>query len=153
MEDFWQLEDDEGFDCIYSANVLEHVEDDVRALQKGADLLRPGGYFVAVVPAHRWLFSRFDSRVGHHRRYDDGDKKRLASWIREREIPLALVEYRYFNPLGALGWFVRMRLFDQRHDMARNVKWMNRLAPVLARLDRLPIPFGQSLVLCYKRTE
>ena len=50
-------------------DVLEHIEDDVRALEKIHSLLEPGGYIVLTVPAFRFLWSNHDVRAGHFRRY------------------------------------------------------------------------------------
>ncbi len=145
------LERTQAFSCIYSTNVLEHVEDDVRLLEQAAPLLAPGGHFVAVVPAHRWLFSKFDSRIGHHRRYDRKDRERLERAIARAALGLTLVEFRYFNPVGALAWLVRMRWLQKSEIPIKDATLMNRLAPILSKLDVFPIPFGLSLVLCYKK--
>src|SRR6202042_1631471 len=50
-------------------NVLEHIEDDEGALKQLAGLLEPGGRLVLWVPAFEFLYSDFDRRIGHHRRY------------------------------------------------------------------------------------
>lgn len=152
VEDLAALKGHENFDCIYSANVLEHVIDDVHLLEQAAPLLQPGGHFVAVVPAHRWLYSKFDARLGHHRRYAKDDVERLERAIVVAGLGLELVEFRHFNPVGAVAWLVRMRLLRKKAIAPKDARLMNRLVPLLMKLDRLPLPFGQSLVLCYKRS-
>lgn len=57
------------YDLICAFDVIEHLEDDRGALRWIADQLRPGGLFMATVPAHPWFFSRHDVVVGHYRRY------------------------------------------------------------------------------------
>ena len=59
-----------SLDYIYSSNVLEHIADDVRALELLREKLRPGGTLMLYVPAFPSLFSSLDEAVGHHRRYD-----------------------------------------------------------------------------------
>lgn len=53
-------------------DVLEHIEDHDRAVGAVAEALRPGGFFLIAVPAHRWLWSTVDHESGHYRRYTRG---------------------------------------------------------------------------------
>jgi SAM-dependent methyltransferase len=58
-----------AFDLVCLFDVLEHLDDDARALRRTARLLRPGGRILLTVPAHPWLWSAFDEAGGHRRRY------------------------------------------------------------------------------------
>lgn len=53
----------------FSLNVLEHIEDDAKAICDLARVLRPGGRLVLFLPAFPLLFSSMDVKVGHYRRY------------------------------------------------------------------------------------
>ena len=57
---------------LYSLNVLEHIEDDTNALREMFHALRPGGRCFVYVPAFQILYSSFDRRIGHFRRYRRG---------------------------------------------------------------------------------
>lgn len=144
-EDFFRFKQRE-FDCIYSANVLEHIEDDERVLEHACELLTPGGRFVAYVPAGMWLYSSFDRKIGHYRRYTRQDVRRLRSFVKERGLPLQL-KWRYMNLPGALGWFIRMRLLKASHIDRRSALVADRLVGLFAILDRLPLPLGQNMLL------
>lgn len=61
--------DGAGFDLVCLFDVLEHVEDDVAALQALREQLKPGGRIVLTVPAHPWLWSGHDVKLHHYRRY------------------------------------------------------------------------------------
>ena len=50
-------------------DVLEHIEDEVAALQLVHQLLRPGGRLFLTVPAYSFLTSIDDVQAGHFRRY------------------------------------------------------------------------------------
>lgn len=61
------------YDCVVSINVLEHISDDSAALKSIYSVLKPGGDLILYLPAHPFLFSRMDKKVGHFRRYSAGD--------------------------------------------------------------------------------
>jgi predicted SAM-dependent methyltransferase len=54
---------------IYSSNVLEHIEDDSRALNEMFAKLQINGKLAIYVPAFMFLFSDLDIKAGHFRRY------------------------------------------------------------------------------------
>ena len=145
--DLFALDDTRTFDCVYSANVLEHIADDVQVLARASQLLKPGGRFVAVVPALSCLYSRFDALIGHRRRYGHADRVRLETALERERIPLALTKFSYKNPVGGVGWFFQMRLLRRSTLGTEQVALAERLVPWLEKLDRFELPFGQSLVL------
>jgi SAM-dependent methyltransferase len=57
------------FKCIYTSNVLEHIDDDLDALIKLGRLLQPQGKLAIYTPALPFLFSNLDYQAGHFRRY------------------------------------------------------------------------------------
>jgi SAM-dependent methyltransferase len=64
---------EESVDAALSANLLEHVPDDVRALAELRRVLRPGARAVVVVPSGPRLYDYYDSFLGHERRYGHGE--------------------------------------------------------------------------------
>lgn len=60
---------DDSFDLLTALDVLEHIEDDHRALEEVARVLRPGGVFLATVPAYPWMWGAQDEISHHYRRY------------------------------------------------------------------------------------
>lgn len=137
------------YDAIYSANVLEHIVDDAAIIEHSAKLLKPGGWFVAFVPAGRWLYSDFDRLIGHHRRYGNADRSRLGQLGARIGLPLRV--YKYVNAPGAVGWFLRMRLLKKTRIDPADVKASELLLPLIRAFDRLPWPFGQSAVIAMQR--
>ena len=59
-----------SFDGIICSEVLEHIEDDRRALWEIARATKPGGELVLTCPIHQKLFDFDDKFVGHYRRYE-----------------------------------------------------------------------------------
>ena len=60
---------DEQFDVVISIDVLEHIDDDVSALQEIKRVCKPGGVAIFTVPAFQFLWSRRDDTAHHLRRY------------------------------------------------------------------------------------
>jgi len=58
-----------SFDAVVAGEVLEHIQDDRRALSEAARILRPGGVLALSVPAHPEWFGASDRWAGHVRRY------------------------------------------------------------------------------------
>ncbi|HEY0623316.1 class I SAM-dependent methyltransferase [Sphingomonas sp.] len=60
---------DGQYDMIAVLDVVEHIEDDVAALEAMAKRLKPGGTILITVPAHQWMWSAHDVVNHHKRRY------------------------------------------------------------------------------------
>ncbi len=56
-------------DLVLALDVVEHVEDDLHALDECHRILKPGGVLVITVPAFMALWSPWDETLGHKRRY------------------------------------------------------------------------------------
>ena len=135
-----------GCDSLAALNVIEHVEDDVEALTALRGALPAGGTAAVLVPAHDWLYSRFDADAGHFRRYTTrelGEKLVRTGFAVDR--------VSYFNMVGAIGWLCVYRLGGLRGAAETNrnlVGFFDRfLVPVVRQLERLVTPpFGISVV-------
>ncbi len=66
---------DNSFDLITAIDVIEHVQDDLKAIKEIHRVLKTGGIGIFLVPAHQNLWSTRDIRLEHFRRYK---KKQLA---------------------------------------------------------------------------
>lgn len=146
LEDYGGAPD--SFDAVLLCNVLEHLDDDVAALRTARRLLRPGGHVCVLVPAHPRLYGSLDARYGHLRRYRKAEVRRVME-----EAEFADVEARYFNPLGALGWFIVARAARRPRLNPSAVRTSERIAvPVGRVLERLsPPPLGQSVLATGRR--
>jgi SAM-dependent methyltransferase len=58
------------FDLVCAFDVIEHVEDHVRALAELHRVTTPGGMLLLSMPLHASHWTTFDELVGHCRRYD-----------------------------------------------------------------------------------
>ena len=60
---------DGSFDLVTAFDVLEHLDDDVKALREMARVARPAGLIAVTVPAYGWMWGRQDEISHHRRRY------------------------------------------------------------------------------------
>ena len=131
------------FDVAVLVNVLEHIEDDDGTLRGLYSRLRPGGQVILYVPAFQMLYSSFDRRIGHHRRYRKGD---LVAKL--RNAGFEVVAARYFNMVGFVLWLVGMRLLRLNPGRSTLTTTFDRYGvPVLRRVEAIVRPpIGQSLI-------
>lgn len=143
-----------SFDVVLALDVLEHMEDDLAALQEAIRLLKADGLLVITVPALPFLWGRQDIVSGHWRRYT---RKSITSLLQRA----GLTHYKisYFNtllfPVVSAIRAVR-RLFgtahrarsdfaDGRPGMLNNaLSWLFSLERYL--VFRIPMPVGISLL-------
>jgi len=130
------------FDCAVLVNVLEHIGDDDGALRELSAVLRPGGRLVVWVPAFGFLYSDFDRRIGHYRRY-----RRAGLRAQLSGAGYEVRGIRYVNSAGALAWLVVARLLRRAPTGGLPVRIYDAcVVPVLKRAERRwGAPFGQSL--------
>jgi SAM-dependent methyltransferase len=141
-------EQEPTFDLAISINVLEHIEDDLGALRVMGRLVKPGGRVAILVPAHQALYGKLDGRYHHLRRYS---KRLLAATMTDAGLQIEHV--RYFNPVGAIGWLLFVRMLGRTRLSSSNVLLSERIAVPLGRvLDRIGFrPFGQSVLAVARR--
>ena len=65
-------------DLIFSSNVLEHIKNDLQILISFRNKLKENGYIYLFLPAKKILWTKLDEVVGHYRRYEISDVKRLC---------------------------------------------------------------------------
>jgi ubiquinone/menaquinone biosynthesis C-methylase UbiE len=131
------------FDTVFCANVLEHIEDDTAALETFARALLPGGKVLIFVPAVQAAYGPLDAELGHFRRYS---KPTLARPF--QEAGLELLELRYTNPIGLLGWMYNAKVTRSTAHSPAQVRLFDALvAPWALPLERIvPPPIGLSLI-------
>ena len=70
---------DREFDVIGAFDVIEHIKEDETVLAQMHRALRPGGSLLLTVPQHPFLWSEYDVRAHHVRRYTSGElRQKLA---------------------------------------------------------------------------
>ena len=129
--------------AVVALNVLEHIADDVDALRRVQELVRPQGAIVLFVPAFEFAMSRFDREIGHFRRYTTPTLAGVMA-----RAGLSVERMHYVNAPGLLAWIVGMKALglEPREGFVLRT-WDRLVIPVTRRCESLwPPPFGQSLL-------
>jgi len=145
-----------AYDLIAVLDVVEHIEDDVAALNAMGACLKPDGKILITVPAHQWMWSAHDTVNHHHRRYS---KKTLDAAI--RRAGLRHNGLRWFNSLlfpAAVAARVAGKLTGKDDsDDSPPAKPLNTAFETIFALERhlvgrVPLPPGLSIITLASRT-
>jgi glycosyltransferase involved in cell wall biosynthesis/phospholipid N-methyltransferase len=136
-----------GFDTAVCLNVIEHVDDDVGALENIRRVLAPSGRAVVLVPRGPRLFGTLDEILGHRRRYTEDALRATAE-----RAGLEVVRIVPFNRVGTPAWWLNGKLLRRRSFGLFQIVALNVLTPVFRVIDRaLPFP-PLSLIAVLERT-
>jgi SAM-dependent methyltransferase len=145
------------FDVVAAFDVLEHIEEDGKALLEMHAALRPGGGLVVTVPQHPALWSAVDEYSRHVRRY-----RRSELFTKLRHSGFELVHWTSFVslllPVLALSRvrFRGKRAFDPLTEyrappfVDSGFGWVLTAERALIRCG-LPLPAGGSLLAVARR--
>jgi SAM-dependent methyltransferase len=137
------------FDLAVSFDVIEHLDDDRRALGELRRVVRPGGLLVVTVPAYQWLWSEHDVVNHHRRRYTRRTLEAAASaagW--------ETVSTTHFNGLllpAAVGHRALLRVRHRGDHDAPPVSDLERTSPRLNRLLEQPLNLEARLIAAGRR--
>jgi SAM-dependent methyltransferase len=148
----------ESFDFVLATDIIEHVQDDVVALQEICRVLRPGGYVLITVPAFQSLWGLQDDVALHYRRY------RLGTLLeRVAGAQLAIVRSYYFNyllfaPIWTARQIIRLARIRLQSENELNSPLINRFLTAIFRLDiatapLLRPPFGVSALVLARKSQ
>jgi SAM-dependent methyltransferase len=140
----------ETYDAVLMLDVLEHLKYDRASVEVAVSLLKPGGILICTVPAHMWLWTKFDEDHHHFRRYS---KRQFRSLFDEPSIRLELLSHInaiMFAP-AAMWRILAMKVFER--DRARYLRlppFNSVLGSIFAferlLLGKLPMPLGLSFI-------
>ncbi len=140
---------DATYDLILMLDVLEHIEDDVDALQHVRRCLSPNGVLVLTVPAFSWLWTAHDDINHHFRRYTN---ETLRNAVEAAGLKTDASRYFY-------NWLVPLKLMVRCKEKLLGIStdspkvpsaFINNLFSGLSRLEQrltsnIQMPAGSSL--------
>jgi SAM-dependent methyltransferase len=143
---------DGSYDGVTMFDVLEHIQDDARALQIINRKLRPGGRIVLSAPAYMWLWGQQDIVNQHYRRYnlrELREKLQVADFTIER---MTYFNTFLFPPIAAVRLIARYggRSHNEEGDFAYARNPSNPVLRSVFAAERvflryLDFPFGVSV--------
>ena len=151
-------------DGVTALNVLEHIDDDFKALQEIHRILRPGGLAHIEVPADPSSFDLYDEVLMHFRRYRLGDlatKAREAGFAILKATHLGFFVYPLFKMVKRRNQKAGKNLsFDEKKAIvARQIGTTARtqLLSTVFKIERIfsrlvRYPFGIRAVLRLQKT-
>jgi len=145
---------DKTVDVLVMLNVFEHIEDDLGAMKKAFNLLKPGGALIVEVPACPSLYSAYDKELRHFRRYSAAElygKLNQAGFTVSRKSHLGFILFPAFAIVKLMDKCFNFRkntsaVRQQAGSTSGNplVKWA--LEFETSHLCNLQLPFGIRLL-------
>ena len=146
------------FDLITLLDVLEHINDDITALEVVFNLLKNDGILLCSVPAFRFLWTNHDEVNHHKRRYT---LKELESKL--IKVGFHIKKISYFNAFLFLPIFI-VRQFNKINAGAKNSDFslpnpvVNKLLTEIFAFEKhllrfLSLPFGVSLLAVVQKVK
>lgn len=141
------------FDVVLATDLIEHIEDDSLALKNLFSYIKPSGYLVITVPAHKFLFGKRDISLGHYRRYNKKDFDLLV-----KNFNCKLVYSSYWNLLGFFIYFLYEKIL--RKAVNENYRTINKKSSILKNIVELEfrleqrltsVLWGLTLVMIYQK--
>jgi SAM-dependent methyltransferase len=124
--------EDGRFDLILATDVIEHLDDDRRALAELRRVAAAGAHLVVTVPAYQWLWSQHDESMHHRRRYT---VRRLHQQVTASGWEPRVETYFYTGVLPAVA---AVRTLGRMRSRESSSSDLALAPPVLNRLLELP---------------
>ena len=132
----------ESFQSVIGINVLEHIEDDEKALSHLGNLLKPSGRLLLLVPSKKWAYTDLDRQLGHFRRYE---KKELA--VKLVKASFHIEKLYFFNLVGLMGWIIRDKIQRSEGLRPSQISIFESMVPILKPIEsKVRMPLGISLI-------
>lgn len=133
----------EQFDTVICLNVVEHLEDDVKALRNIRASVEKDGRAIVLVPNGPRLFGTLDEVLGHYRRYTRDQLVEACGRAGFR-----IEKVLKFNRIGSPGWWLNGRVLKKKTFGFWQIKLLNNLVPFVRPIDRfLPLPHLSWIVI------
>ena len=130
------------FDIAVISEVLEHSNNPINDLKNINSVLRPNGVVLVTVPAYQALFSEYDKKAGHVKRYSFQQIKQELNTAGFR-----VEKMFYWNCLGLLGWALFCKVLGRAPGDAVN-PFFNEIYGMFLKIeDHIKFPFGLTIII------
>ncbi len=141
---------DESFDCVIALDVLEHVEQDEKAMLEIFRVIITSGKLILTVPAIETLYGARDQALKHFRRYSRQNLKKKM-----KNVGFRIERIVHWNPIAVLPFIIFEKLLGKPLSAPSkwNLKKKNRgrikqlISSFMMKLVCLEAPIGLSLLV------
>lgn len=135
------------YQSIIGINVLEHIQDDRKALSNIHRMLKKNGKILLLVPAKKIAYTRLDKSIGHFRRYEKNELKEKLE-----DAGFSIERLYFFNFVGLFSWTIRDKIERGHHMKPYQVALFDKIVPLLKKVENIIKPFvGISLIAIAKK--
>ena len=136
------------YDSILYLDVLEHITGDKAEFLKAYKSLKKGGCLIINVPAFQYLYSKFDSDIGHVKRYE---KKFFKQITKKLNGNIKILKY-----YDSLGYFFALisKIFKNNYkkNFKQKIMFWNSLIFISKIIDIIIFNrVGKSLIFVFEK--
>ncbi len=131
---------DRTFDLLCGLDIIEHVDDDERAMAELARVATRGATLLLSTPLHPEMWTAFDDFVGHRRRYEP---QQLQALLQGHGFTIERSAVFGMKPRSSL--LLDLGLWFLQHRRERAMWWYNRVIPYTVRWQK-PLQLHDGLV-------
>lgn len=153
-----------SMDAVIASDVLEHIENEEKALKEWNRILKKGGKLLLFSPAFNFLWSEHDLANKHYRRYEAGNLAKLLKKNGFEVERLGYWNFLLFLPISAMRLLQKAAGIDEKPESENRkdqLKQQNSIANgfllQLMKLENsiilsgLDFPFGVSVFAIAKK--
>jgi SAM-dependent methyltransferase len=122
---------DGTFDLLCALDIIEHVDDDQRAMAELARVATIGATLLLSTPLHPDMWTPFDDFVGHRRRYEP---KQIQALLQHHGFTIERSAVFGMKPRSSL--LLDLGMWFLKHRRERAMRWYNRVMPYTMRLQK-----------------
>ena len=136
------------YNSLFAINVLEHIKNHKVAVKNMNKLLKINGMLVLLVPAKKNAFTTLDKELGHYRRYEKNELKKLIT-----SCGFSIEKIYYFNIVGLLSWKIRALIEKESVSLKPyQIKIFDSIVPALKIVENIVRPpMGISLIVIARK--
>ena len=144
---------DNSYDLVCAFDLIEHMDDDKKALREFYRVCKPSGYVFILAPAYQFLWSEHDEALHHKRRYTLSDLHRklsLAGFILHKRsylitfLFLPILIFRFSKSLTNNKKGSKTSYFLLPPPVNAFFIWLLKVESLLLR--KINFPFGASVL-------
>ncbi len=139
---------------VIMLNVLEHVENDKKALREVNKLLSNNGLLILEVPAGKFLYDEYDKQLLHFRRYNMNElikKIEEAGFLVENKTHLGFFIFPFFMLVKLFNKIFKSKnVISKQANLSNNIV-VKTLLFIESKLRNFSLPFGIRCFICARK--